>query len=74
MRQCALYLLVLLAACAPRPDCPPSPALPAIHQYSVPEQEEIARIHNAQPGGSLLRVVLDEWLRIHRGARADEGR
>lgn len=55
MRNLCLIALSLLAGCS---TCQ---QLPAIHKWSVAEQEKIAAERNALPAGDVLRGALQEW-------------
>lgn len=60
-RQMAFLVCLLLSACDTACE------LPSIHQWTKPEQQQIAAEHNALPKDDVLRGVLDEW----EGLRAE---
>lgn len=42
---------------------------PALKQWTIPEQIEIAKERNQLPEKSILRAVLDDWERMRRGLK-----
>lgn len=63
MRQWLLTLcLMALCGCS---DCP----APAVHDWTVAEQQQIAHERNSLPKGDILRGVLDDWERMRQGLK-----
>ena len=54
--------LLIAATCS----CTQCPALPITHDWTLAEQQQIAKERNALPPDSILLPVLEEWSLIRR--------